>query len=125
MDSRRCVMIWPHAPKDLFLFLQSVLILTDEVPDLVSYPQELFPLLAIERDWKSSQAYTESPPFSLTLSEIWPRVGFFSASFSARSRSISAFKSCSDAISNTDSTIAGRRPQGFKHAFGKRYAVFG
>src|SRR5260370_14255057 len=39
---------------------------------------------------KRPRPYTDTAPFSLTLSDICPRVGVFSASFSAFSRSISA-----------------------------------
>src|SRR5579862_3114921 len=45
--------------------------------------------------------YTESPPFSLTFKYTLPR-GFFSASFSARSRSISDRSSSSVAMVSLD-----------------------
>src|SRR4051794_27349958 len=47
---------------------------------------------------KRPRPYTDRAPFSLTLSDICPRAGRFSASFSARNRSISACNSSSDGM---------------------------
>src|SRR6266705_4576636 len=65
---------------------------------------------------KRPRPYTDTAPFSLTLSDICPRVGVFSASFSAFSRSISACIS-SSVISpslNTNSVTQDRTHSGGK-----------
>jgi hypothetical protein len=88
----------------LFFRLKTVRIFTDEGADLIGHTQELLPLLAIEGDWKTSHAIYRKAPFSLTLRYTCPRAGFFSASFSARRRSISDFSSSSDPMRSTDTT---------------------
>ena len=48
-------------PKRSLLLFQRPVVLTDETADLLRYPQELFPLLAIERNGKASEPVNGEP----------------------------------------------------------------
>jgi hypothetical protein len=104
--------------KDLLFLLQGLVVFADEVADLVRHPKELFPLFSIKVTGKRPSPYTDRAPFWLTLSDICPLAGFFRASFSVRSRSISAFKSSSEVIG----LLITRRSRATKAGFPTRAA---